>query len=89
LEQTHICLGVEGLPQNHIDRYGTYLLNIILGGNMSSRLFQKIREEMGMAYSVYSFHHNHSDSGAFIVYAGTSAEEAPLTVRTILEEMTR
>ncbi len=56
---------------------------------MSSRLFQKIREEMGMAYSVYSFHHNHSDSGAFIVYAGTSAEEAPLTVRTILEEMTR
>ena len=89
LEQAHICLGVEGLPQHHTDRYGTYLLNTILGGNMSSRLFQKIREDLGLAYSVYSFHHNHTDSGAFIVYAGTSAEDAPLVTRTILEEMTR
>jgi predicted Zn-dependent peptidase len=89
LEQAHICLGVEGLPQHHPDRYGTYLLNTILGGNMSSRLFQKIREDLGLAYSVYSFHHNHTDSGAFIVYAGTSAEDAPLVTRTILEEMTR
>jgi len=89
LEQTQICLGVEGLPQNHPDRYGTYLLNTILGGNMSSRLFQKVREELGLAYSVYSFHHNHSDSGAFVVYAGVAAEEAPLVVRTILDEMSR
>ncbi len=89
LEQTHICLGVEGLPQNHTDRYGTYLLNTILGGNMSSRLFQKVREELGLAYSVYSYHHNHTDSGAFIVYAGTSSEDAPLVTRTILEELTR
>jgi predicted Zn-dependent peptidase len=89
LEQTHICLGVEGLPQNHEDRYGTYLLNTILGGNMSSRLFQKVREELGLAYSVYSYHHNHSDSGAFIIYAGTSAEGAPQVTRTILGEMTR
>ena len=88
LEQAQICLGVEGLPQNHPDRYGTYLLNTILGGNMSSRLFQKIREELGLAYSVYSYHHNHSDSGAFIVSAGVAAEEAPLVVRTILDEMT-
>jgi predicted Zn-dependent peptidase len=89
LEQTHVCLGVAGLAQNHADRYGIYLLNTILGGNMSSRLFQKVREDLGLAYSVYSFHHNHSDSGAFIVYAGTSAEDAPLVVRTILGEMTR
>jgi predicted Zn-dependent peptidase len=89
LEQTHICLGLEGLPQNHVDRYGTYLLNTILGGNMSSRLFQKVREDLGMAYSVYSYHHNHSDSGAFIVYAGTSPENAPLVTRTILKELTR
>lgn len=88
LEQTHICLGVEGLPQNHEDRYGIYLLNTILGGNMSSRLFQKVREELGLAYSVYSYHHNHSDSGAFIVYAGTSAEGAPQVTRTILDELT-
>jgi predicted Zn-dependent peptidase len=89
LEQAQICLGVEGLPQNHPDRYGTYLLNTILGGNMSSRLFQKIREELGLAYSVYSYHHNHSDSGAFIVYAGVAAAEARLVARTILDEMTQ
>ncbi len=89
LEQTQLCLGVEGLPQSHPDRYGTYLLNTILGGNMSSRLFQKIREQLGLAYSVYSYHHNHSDSGAFIVYAGIAAENAPLVARTILDEMTR
>lgn len=89
LEQTHICLGVEGLPQNHQNRYGTYLLNTILGGNMSSRLFQRIREDLGLAYSVYSYHHNHSDSGAFIVYAGTSAESSPVVTRAILEELTR
>lgn len=89
LEQTHICLGVEGLPQNHVDRYGIYLLNTILGGNMSSRLFQTVREDLGLAYSVYSYHHDHSDSGAFIVYAGTSSEGAPLVTRTILEELAR
>lgn len=89
LEQTHICLGVEGLPQNHTNRYGTYLLNTILGGNMSSRLFQKIREDLGLAYSVYSYHHNHTDSGAFVIYAGTSPEDASLVTRTILEELTR
>ena len=88
LEQAHICVGVEGLPQNHVDRYGTYLLNTILGGNMSSRLFQKVREELGLAYSVYSYHHNHSDSGAFIVYAGTSTESAPLVTQTIHKELT-
>jgi len=87
LEQTHICLGVEGLPQNHDDRYGIYLLSTILGGNMSSRLFQTVREELGLAYSVYSYHHNHSDSGAFIVYAGTSAEGAPLVTQTIIAEL--
>jgi len=50
---------------------------------------QLLREELGLAYSVYSYHHNHSDSGAFIIYAGVAAEEAPLVTRTILDEMTR
>jgi predicted Zn-dependent peptidase len=86
LEQTQVCLGVEGLQQNHPDRYGTYLLNTILGGNMSSRLFQKVREELGLAYSVYSYHHNHSDSGAFIVSAGVDAAQASLVTR-IREEL--
>lgn len=89
LEQVQVCLGVEGLPQNHEDRYGTYLLNTILGGNMSSRLFQSVREELGLAYSVYSYHHNHSDSGAFIVYAGAAAADAPRVTRLILDEMDR
>lgn len=89
LEQVQVCLGVEGLPQNHEDRYGTYLLNTILGGNMSSRLFQSVREELGLAYSVYSYHHNHSDSGAFIVYAGAAAPDAPRVTRLILDEMDR
>jgi predicted Zn-dependent peptidase len=89
LEQAHICLGVEGLAQNHAERYGTYLLNTILGGNMSSRLFQTIREEQGLVYSVYSYHHNHSDSGSFIVYAGTAAQDAPRVVDAILAEMRR
>ncbi|MDH3998977.1 MAG: insulinase family protein [Desulfuromonadales bacterium] len=89
LEQTQICLGVEGLPQNHDERYGVYLLNTILGGNMSSRLFQKVREELGLAYSVYSYHNNHSDCGSFVVSAATSAENAPLLVRTVIEEMSR
>jgi predicted Zn-dependent peptidase len=89
LEQAHLCLGVAGLAQDHADRYGVYLLNTILGGNMSSRLFQKVREELGLAYSVYSYHHTHSDCGALVVYAGSSADDAPLVVRTILGEMNR
>ncbi len=88
-EQAHICIGVAGFPQNHADRYATYLLNIILGGNMSSRLFQRVREELGLAYSVYSYHHNHSDCGAFIVYTGTSTESAYLVTQTILKELIR
>lgn len=88
LEQAHLYLGVEGLPQNHPDRYVSYLLNTILGGNMSSRLFQKIREQLGMAYSVYSYHYNHLDSGALLIYAGIAAADAPLVTRTILAELT-
>ncbi len=89
LEQTHICLGIEGLAQNHPERYGVYLLNTILGGNMSSRLFQRVREDLGLAYSIYSYHHDHSDCGSFVVSAGTSAENAPLLIRTVFQELTR
>ncbi|MEJ2700507.1 MAG: pitrilysin family protein, partial [Desulfuromonadales bacterium] len=55
LEQVHLCLGTRALPQNHPNRFESYLLNAILGGSMSSRLFQKIREELGLAYSIYSY----------------------------------
>ncbi|MGA8943506.1 MAG: pitrilysin family protein [Thermoactinomyces sp.] len=70
-EQTHICIGLPGLPIGHDDFYTMVLLNNVLGGNMSSRLFQEIREERGLAYSVYSYHSAHRNTGLFAIYAGT------------------
>lgn len=89
LEQVHICLGTRALPQNHPNRFASYVMNAILGGSMSSRLFQEIREERGLAYSVYSYLNNHSDAGALVTYAGTSPEEAPEVVGLLLKEMKR
>ena len=89
LEQVHICLGTRSLPQNHPNRFAAYLLNAILGGSMSSRLFQCVREERGLAYAIYSYLCNHSDSGALVVYAGTSPQEAQQVVRLILDELRR
>jgi hypothetical protein len=63
LEQSHICVGVSSFPQNHDDRYASYLLNIILGGSMSSRLFQNIREKRGLAYAVFSGLSAYRDAG--------------------------
>ena len=71
LEQTLVCMGTNALPHDHPDRYVLFLLNSILGGGMSSRLFQEIREKRGLAYSVYSYVISHADSGALVVYAGT------------------
>ncbi|HEY3308547.1 MAG TPA: pitrilysin family protein [Desulfuromonadaceae bacterium] len=71
LEQALVCLGTHALSQDHPDRYSLFLLNTILGGGMSSRLFQEIREKKGLAYSVYSYVISHADSGALVVYAGT------------------
>ncbi len=87
LEQVHICVGTRALPQNHPDRFALYFLNAILGGSMSSRLFQSIREERGLAYAIYSYLHCHSDAGALIVYAGTSPADAFDVVALILKEM--
>jgi len=87
LEQVHICLGTRALPQNHPDRYALYFLNTILGGSMSSRLFQSIREERGLAYSIYSYPHCHSDAGALIVSASTSPAESYNVVGLILDEL--
>jgi predicted Zn-dependent peptidase len=89
LEQVHLCLGTRSLPQNHSDRFESYLLNAILGGSMSSRLFQKVREEQGLAYSIYSYLNCHSDAGALILYAGTSPEEASLVAAIMLKELKR
>jgi len=89
LEQVHICLGTRALPQNHPNRFESYLLNTILGGSMSSRLFQKIREEQGLAYSIYSYLNCHSDAGALVLYAGTSPEDAAHVISIMLKELKR
>ena len=89
LEQTHLCFGTRGLPQNHEDRYTLYVLNSILGGSMSSRLFQEIREKRGLAYSVYSSHSSYRDTGLFTVSVGTSPHLAPRVVKLVESQIER
>lgn len=86
LEQTHLCLGVPSYPLPHEKRFVCYVLNTILGGGMSSRLFQNIRERQGLAYSVFSELNLYRDSGALMVYAGTSGDSAPKVVSAIIQE---
>jgi len=86
LEQIHICLGVPTYPLAHEKRFVCYVLNTMLGGGMSSRLFQNIRERQGLAYSVYSELNLYRDSGALLVSAGTSAASAPKVVEAVVKE---
>jgi predicted Zn-dependent peptidase len=74
-EQSHICLGLPGLSFKDSNLYALILMNNSLGGSMSSRLFQEIREKRGLAYSVYSYHSAHEDSGLFAIYAGTAPKQ--------------
>jgi predicted Zn-dependent peptidase len=87
LEQVHLCLGIPGIHQTHSKRYVGYVLNTLLGGGMSSRLFQEIREKRGKAYSVYSFSSSYKDVGYFGVYAGTSLESTEEVVDLITAEL--
>lgn len=84
--QVHLCFNTDGLSIRHEDRYVMGLLADILGGNMSSRLFQKIREERGLAYSVYCYSTNFDEGGVFTVYAGTSKENYETVIKLIKEE---
>ncbi len=86
LEQVHLCLGVPSYPMSHDGRYACYVLNTLLGGGMSSRLFQNIRERQGLAYSVFSDLVPYKDTGCLFVYAGTSPETAAQVVRSIVQE---
>jgi predicted Zn-dependent peptidase len=86
LEQVQICLGVPSPPITDESRYATLILNTVLGGGMSSRLFQTIREDRGMAYSVFSDLSPYRDTGTLCVYAGTSANKALECIDLILEE---
>ncbi len=87
LEQVHFCLGTRSLSQSHPDRFGSFLLNTILGGSMSCRLFQKIREERGLAYSIYSYLNSNSDAGALVVYSAAVNDNAAIVIRLILQEL--
>jgi predicted Zn-dependent peptidase len=89
LAQVQICLGVPSPPIAHQKRYVTLLLNTVLGGGMSSRLFQTVREERGLAYAIYSDLNPYRDTGSLCVYAGTSAERAPQVVELVMEEFRR
>ena len=87
LELAHICIGTRGLSITDPRRYAFSLLNTILGGNMSSRLFQEIRERRGLAYSIYSFVNSYFDTGMFGVYAGVDPARAAECVDVIIKEI--
>jgi predicted Zn-dependent peptidase len=89
LEQVHLCLGAPGIAQVDSERYAAHLLNLALGGGMSSRLFQEIREKRGKAYSVYSFLSSYLDAGYLGFYVGTSAESAREVLELIQVEIDR
>jgi len=87
LEQVHLCVGLEGIAAGHQDRYVIYALNSVLGGSVSSRLFQEVREKRGLSYSIYSFLSGYSDTGTVTVYAGTRAEEVDRVLNLVDREI--
>jgi predicted Zn-dependent peptidase len=89
LEQVHVCLGSPAFPQGHEDRYGGYVLNTILGGSMSSRLFQNVREKRGLVYSISSGVTSYSDAGNLTIYAGTSLDNVDEVLRLTIAELRR
>ncbi|MGO8796338.1 MAG: M16 family metallopeptidase [Candidatus Sulfotelmatobacter sp.] len=86
LEQVQLCIGVPAYPIAHEKRYVGYILNTLLGGGMSSRLFQNIRERQGLAYSIYSDLNPYRDTGCMAVYAGTSLASAAKVVKSVVNE---
>lgn len=87
LEQVHLCVGFESVAAGHKDRYAVYALNAVLGGSVSSRLFQEIREKRGLSYSIYSFLSGYSDSGTITVYAGIRAREVERVLDLVHREI--
>ncbi len=87
LEQSHVCLGASSYAQDHADRYAAYVLNTLLGGSMSSRLFQNVREKRGLAYAVFSGLSAYRDAGSFTIYAGCANEAVGEVVDVVVEEL--
>jgi len=87
LEQVHLYIGVPSIPMPHESRFACYILNAVLGGGMSSRLFQNIREKQGLAYAIYSELSMYHDAGCMLVYAGTSIRSAKRVINSIVHEL--
>jgi predicted Zn-dependent peptidase len=86
LEQVHIALALEGLAQRHADYFSLQVFTIILGGGMSSRLFQEVREKRGLCYTISAFHAPYSDIGMFGIYAGTDAGDVKELMKVVVDE---
>ncbi|SFD79644.1 Predicted Zn-dependent peptidase [Lentibacillus persicus] len=82
-EQAHLCLGFNGLPLDNENIYSMTIVNNVLGGSMSSRLFQEVREKQGLAYAVFSYHASFLDNGLLTIYAGTGKEQLPQLRETV------
>jgi predicted Zn-dependent peptidase len=89
LEQSHVCLGTSGYRQDHEDRYSSYVLNTVLGGSMSSRLFQNVREKRGLAYAVFSGLSAYRDAGSMTIYAGCSNDAVSELIDVVIGELRR
>lgn len=89
IEQVHLCMGFPGLPSGSDETYAMAAVNTIFGGGMSSRLFQKIREEHGLAYSVYSFNAGYADTGIFTIYAALNPSQTYDVMQLIVGEIRR
>lgn len=87
IEQVHLCMSTAGVKQDSPEIYSMHLFNLIFGGGVSSRLFQSIREDRGLAYSVYSYQSNYQDAGLFTVYAGTRPSNITAVIDLILENI--
>lgn len=89
IEQVHLCLATRGTAQDDEDRYVLAVLDGVLGGGMSSRLFQEIREARGLVYTIASYSSSYREGGLFVIYAAMSPENAPEVMRLTIEEITR
>ena len=88
-EQTHLCLGTPAMPRTHPQRFALELVHVLLGANMSSRLFHEVREKRGLVYDIGTQIKRYHDTGAFIISAGCDAAKLTTTIRTVIEELRR
>src|SRR5206468_5372386 len=87
LEQAHLTMALEGLPQTDPSLFSLQVFTNVLGGGMSSRLFQEVREKRGLCYAIYTFHTPYSDTGTFGLYAGTDAADVAELMHVVVGEI--